>query len=116
MNWQINFRLLDPCIHPEDAMAAVHAKLAGLRKRRKVSEQIILEDLLIASLVEQLPKDKNFWERLARAIATDEQNQFRQRRKFSSTRHRNFPKRRSLNTILLATFVRWETSRARKAI
>jgi hypothetical protein len=37
-------------------------------------------------------------------------------KEISSTRNRNFPKRRSLNTILLVTFVRWETSRARKAI
>ena len=46
----------------------------------------------------------------------EEQNQFRQRRRFSSTRRRNFPKRRSLNTILLATVVRWETPKTPKVI
>src|SRR5436190_11884777 len=46
----------------------------------------------------------------------EERNQFRQQKKFCSTRSRNFPNRRSLNTILLATFVRWETSKTLKII
>jgi hypothetical protein len=77
MTWEINFRLLDPCIHPEDAMKAIHAHLQSREDRREriseEAEKAIVEDLFIASLVEQLRKfsaDKDFWERLARAIAT----------------------------------------------
>ena len=83
--WEINFSLLDPCIHPEDAMKAIHTRLQSRADRRnRISEKTIVEDLFIASLVnnrpwnemqaEQLRKfstDKNFCERMARAFATN---------------------------------------------
>ena len=59
-------------------MKAIHTRLQLREERRdRISEEVekaIVEDLFIASLVEQLRKfsaDKNFCERLARAIATD---------------------------------------------
>ena len=84
MTWEINFRLLDPRIHPEDASRAIHARLQSSKARRKrISEKALVEDLFIASLVNNLPwdkkqieqlgqlsEDKNFCERLARAFAT----------------------------------------------
>jgi hypothetical protein len=84
MNWAINFCLLNPWIHPDDATKAIHARLDESRKNReRVSEQVIIEDFFIASLVnnrpwnegqaEQLRKfseDITFCERLARAFAT----------------------------------------------
>jgi hypothetical protein len=51
--WEINGHLLNPWIHPEDARKAIHAHLHESRKNRdeRVSGQIIVEDLFIASLV-----------------------------------------------------------------
>jgi hypothetical protein len=83
MTWEINFRLLDPLIHPDDFMAAIHARLDESRKNKlpRISEQVIVEDLFIASLanyrpwnqrqIEQIMKssvDKSFCERFARAL------------------------------------------------
>jgi hypothetical protein len=71
-------------IHPDDAMAAIRARLDESRERRgpRISEQTIVEDLFIASVAnsgswtqeqtEQVKKssdDKNFCERLGRALA-----------------------------------------------
>jgi len=89
MTWEIRFSI-HPWIHPEDAANAVRAKLQSREYRRRAKrisaerlEEEILQDLFIASLVndrpwnemqlEQLQKisDKNFHERLERAIATN---------------------------------------------
>ena len=88
MTWEIGFRVPDPYIHPEDAMKAIHARLQSRGDRRdrisEEAEKAIVEDFFIASLVNnrpwnekqteqlrQLSADKNFSERLARAIATN---------------------------------------------
>jgi hypothetical protein len=82
--WPIHFQC-HPWIHPRDAAKAIRARLHGSRKRRKkVSEEVIVEDLFIASLVNHRPwnqrqlaqlqeatKNKNFCERWARALATN---------------------------------------------
>jgi hypothetical protein len=86
MTWAI-CRSFHPWIHPEDADAAIHAHLKQSRKRR-VSEQYIVEDFFIASLVNNRPwnerqlkrvteilqdplANKNFYERLQRALETN---------------------------------------------
>ena len=84
MIWKIDFTLTDPWIHPEDLMKAMHARIDEARKRRGkgVSEEVIVGDLFIASLVNNRPwnqhqveklmelsTEKNFCERLARAFA-----------------------------------------------
>jgi hypothetical protein len=83
MNWRIDFRLLDPWIHPEDMMTAIHAHLDESRKNRqhRISEEVIIEDLFIETLINHWPpnrqqkekliellSDKNFCERLSRAL------------------------------------------------
>jgi hypothetical protein len=85
MMWQINFCLLDPLIHEDDAKAAIRAHLDESRERRgpRISDETIVQDLFIASVVTNWPpnqqqkekliellSDKKFAERLARAIAT----------------------------------------------
>lgn len=75
-----------PWIHPEDAMRAVYARLSESRKNRsqRIPQQVIIEDLFIASLVnnrpwsdaqirqlETLSRDKKFTGRFARALDTD---------------------------------------------
>jgi hypothetical protein len=72
MTWKINFRC-HPWINKEDAERAIHARLDESRKRRKqsVSEEVILQDWVIASLVNDQGLStaaKSFWERLARAM------------------------------------------------
>jgi len=82
-NWLINFRL-GARIHPEDAARAIEARLRqSCNRRSRISEKTIIEDLLIASLVnnpgwsegqtkqvQEHSVDTNFCERLARAFAT----------------------------------------------
>jgi hypothetical protein len=82
MTWQINFTV-DPLIHLDDAKKAIAAALDESRKNRlpRISEDVIVEDLFIASLanhrpwnqrqIEQIMKssvNKNFCERFARAL------------------------------------------------
>ena len=81
MGWKIDFRC-HPRIHAEDAKAAIHAWLDRRQKsRERISEQVIVEDLFLASLanrhkwepaeIDQIAKssvDKSFRERFARAI------------------------------------------------
>jgi hypothetical protein len=86
--WEIRFSLLDNWIHPEDARKAIRAHLKQSKKRRVVSEQYIVEDFFIASLVNNRPwneeqakqvtkilqdfsANKNFCERLLLALQTN---------------------------------------------
>jgi hypothetical protein len=70
-----------PWIHPEDAAAAVFARLRARQKRRQVDDHVIVEDLFIADLANRRPwseeqilqiqessTDRNFCERFARAL------------------------------------------------
>jgi hypothetical protein len=72
MTWKINYRR-HPWIHREDAERAIHAWLDQSRKWRKqrIPDEVIVQDLWIASFINDhgwITADKNFCERLARAL------------------------------------------------
>jgi hypothetical protein len=81
-HWEINASW-DPLIHPDDATAAIHVRLSSRRERRgsRISNQTILEDVFIESVVnnwppnqqqkekiDELSSDKKFIKKLARAL------------------------------------------------